>query len=290
MVQPKVFLWEPAWIPWWLHFKKPSKLFRSCCNIPIRATTIIHYRLFHSNFPVSSFFLLVVKSFRGNIELHWPPPTPTAKTVLAVREVWLPGLKFLQKTPHKTNQKNNKTKKNKNTTLTPHFSRLSSCSAYPGSANTVSNANDAHRLFKAGRNWSVWTWNFSVSCFKKKKKILSSVMKMSFFSLLLIHVTVHFMLLRKKCENKKETKVCNFKLESEVHQTNKQKKKQPTGFSWVGMSLYQLQGCPHPDLTEGMRGKSLEKVLQQRKQTSWTLCTLWQRRQDWSLISAATLG
>lgn len=74
MVQPKVFLWEPAWIPWWLHFKKPSELFRSCCNIPIRATTIIHYRLFHSNFPVSSFFLLVVKSFRGNIELHWPPP------------------------------------------------------------------------------------------------------------------------------------------------------------------------------------------------------------------------
>lgn len=233
MVQPKVFLWEPAWIPWWLHFKKPSKLFRSCCNIPIRATTIIHYRLFHSNFPVSSFFLLVVKSFRGNIELHWPPPTPTAKTVLAVREVWLPGLKFLQKTPHKTNQKNNKTKKNKNTTLTPHFSRLSSCSAYPGSANTVSNANDAHRLFKAGRNWSVWTWNFSVSCFKKKKKILSSVMKMSFFSLLLIHVTVHFMLLRKKCENKKETKVCNFKLESEVHQTNKQKKETA---HWVFLS------------------------------------------------------
>lgn len=123
MVQPKVFLWEPAWIPWWLHFKKPSKLFRSCCNIPIRATTIIHYRLFHSNFPVSSFFLLVVKSFRGNIELHWPPPTPTAKTVLAVREVWLPGLKFLQKNPHKTNQKNNKTKKKKKTLLWPHISR-----------------------------------------------------------------------------------------------------------------------------------------------------------------------
>lgn len=121
MVQPKVFLWEPAWIPWWLHFKKPSKLFRSCCNIPIRATTIIHYRLFHSNFPVSSFFLLVVKSFRGNIELHWPPPTPTAKTVLAVREVWLPGLKFLQKTPHKTNQKNNKTKKKQKHYFDPTF-------------------------------------------------------------------------------------------------------------------------------------------------------------------------
>lgn len=68
------------------------------------------------------------------------------------------------------------------------------------------------------------------------------------------------MLLRKKCENKKETKVCNFKLESEVHQTNKQKKKQPTGFSWVGMSLYQLQGCPHPDLTEGMRKISWKSV------------------------------
>lgn len=287
MVQPKVFLWEPAWIPWWLHFKKPSKLFRSCCNIPIRATTIIHYRLFHSNFPVSSFFLLVVKSFRGNIELHWPPPTPTAKTVLAVREVWLPGLKFLQKNPHKTNQKNNKTKKNKNTTLTPHFSRLSSCSAYPGSANTVSNANDAHRLFKAGRNWSVWTWNFSVSCFKKKKKILSSVMKMSFF------LCSWYMWLYILCYWEKNVKTRK-KLRSAISNWKvkyiKQKKKQPTGFSWVGMSLYQLQGCPHPDLTEGMRGKSLEKVLQQRKQTSWTLCTLWQRRQDWSLISAATLG
>lgn len=290
MVQPKVFLWEPAWIPWWLHFKKPSKLFRSCCNIPIRATTIIHYRLFHSNFPVSSFFLLVVKSFRGNIELHWPPPTPTAKTVLAVREVWLPGLKFLQKTPHKTNQKNNKTKKNKNTTLTPHFSRLSSCSAYPGSANTVSNANDAHRLFKAGRNWSVWTWNFSVSCFKKKKKILSSVMKMSFFlcSWYMWLYILCYWEKNVKTRKKLRSAISNWKVKY-IKQTNK-KKKQPTGFSWVGMSLYQLQGCPHPDLTEGMRGKSLEKVLQQRKQTSWTLCTLWQRRQDWSLISAATLG
>lgn len=86
--------------------------------------------------------------------------------------------------------------------------------------------------------------------FKRKKKSSLQWWKCIFFSLLLIHVTVHFMLLRKKCENKKETKVCNFKLESEVHQTNKQKKKQPTGFSWVGMSLYQLQGCPHPDLSQ----------------------------------------
>lgn len=69
---------------------------------------------------------------------------------------------------------------------------------------------------------------------RKKTKNLSSVMKMSFFSLLLIHVTVHFMLLRQKCENKKETKVCNFKLESEVHQTNKQTKKETA--HWVFLS------------------------------------------------------
>lgn len=71
----------------------------------------------------------------------------------------------------------------------------------------------------------------SVSCFKKKKKNPLFSDENVFFSLLLIHVTVHFMLLRNKCENKKETKVCNFKLESEVHQSNKNKKRNsPLGF------------------------------------------------------------
>lgn len=78
---------------------------------------------------------------------------------------------------------------------------------------------------------------------RKKTKNLSSVMKMSFFSLLLIHVTVHFMLLKLR------SAISNWKVKY-IKQTNKQKKKQPTGFSLVGMSLYQLQGCPHPDLSQ----------------------------------------
>lgn len=65
---------------------------------------------------------------------------------------------------------------------------------------------------------------------KKKKPLFSD--ENVFFSLLLIHVTVHFMLLRQKCE-KKETKVCDFKLESEVHQTNKKKKETA---HWVFLS------------------------------------------------------
>lgn len=137
--------------------------------------------------------------------------------------------------------------------MTPHFSRLSSCSAYPGSANTVSNANDAHRLFKAGRNWSVWTWNFSVSCFKKKKnkKPLFSDENVFFF-LCSWYMWLYILCYwdkNVKTRKKLRSAISNWKVKY-IKQTNKQKKKQPTGFSLVGMSLYQLQGCPHPDLSQ----------------------------------------
>lgn len=70
----------------------------------------------------------------------------------------------------------------------------------------------------------------SVSCFKKKKKNPLFSDENVFFSLHLIHVTVHFMLTRNKCENKKlRSAISNWKVKYIIKQ--KQKKKQPTGFS-----------------------------------------------------------
>lgn len=230
MVQPKVFLWEPAWIPWWLHFKKPSKLFRSCCNIPIRATTIIHYRLFHSNFPVSSFFLLVVKSFRGNIELHWPPPTPTAKTVLAVREVWLPGLKFLQKNPTKQIKKITKQKKTK-TLLWPHISRGCRVAALiPGLPTLSPMPMMLTGCLKLGETDQSEHETSVCHVLKRKKKILSSVMKMSFFlcSWYMWLYILCYWEKNVKTRKKLRSAISNWKVKY-IKQTNK-KRNSPLGF------------------------------------------------------------